>query len=97
MCHNHSHLVGYVTEGIQTDQFAVHTVVLGQPLTVELPTGARLILPSSTTLFALSPPQGMLCSPELRETVAHSIALFVAATSEYASARGTPLFLRTGL
>jgi len=96
MCHNHSHLAGYIPESVTTDQFAVHTVVLDRPLTVELPTGERLILPSSTTLFALSPPPGTLCSPELRETVAHSIALFVVATSAYASERGTPLFSKIG-
>ena len=96
MCHNHSHLAGYVPEIITTDQFAVHTVVLDRPLTVELPTGEKLILPSSTTLFALLPPTGMLCSPELRGTVAHSIALFVVATSAYAFEQGMPLFLKIG-
>jgi len=96
MCHNHSHLAGYVTEGVPTDQFAVHTVVLAKPLAVEMPTGERLTLPSSTTLFALVPLPGTLCSPELRQTVAHFIASFVAGQIEYGSAHGIPRFSKIG-
>ena len=97
MCHSHSHIAANVFESVATDQLELRTLLPVRGYTVEMPTGERLILSSSTVLFALSPPPGTHCSPELLETVAHSIALFVAATSEYASARGTPLFLRTGL
>jgi len=96
MCHNHSHLAGYVPGVDRTGRYAVHTVVLLQPLTVEMPTGERLILPCYTTLFALLPPPAMLCSPELRQTVALSIALCAADPSAFASAPEIPLSSRTG-
>lgn len=96
MCRNHSHITGYVTEAIQTDQFAVHTVVPERNVSVEMPTGARLMLPSSTTLFALWLEQGTLCSPELREMVAHTIALSVVGWTAYGCEPPTRWSLRTG-
>jgi len=96
MCHNHSHLAGYVPETITTDQFEVHTVVLDRPLAVELPTGEKLILPSSTTLYALSLKPVTPCSPELREMVAHSIALSVVGVIAYAFGLETRVSSRIG-
>jgi len=97
MCHNHSHIAASLFESVETDQLEVRTLLPVRGYTVEMPTGERLILSRSTVLFALSPPPGTHCSPELLETVAHSIVLYVAARSVFASAQEIPLFLKTGL
>ena len=83
MCHNHSHLVGVVIGQAGTDQFEVVTIVTAQEVTVEQPTGARLILPASSRLFVLLPTGGRLFYSDFLQTVGPTIALYVKEASAF--------------
>lgn len=96
MCHNHSHLAGFVLGRMGTDQFEVLTIETTQALSVESPTGTRLLLRPYTRLYVPLPVAEKRFSQDFLQTVGLIIASYAKGLSEFDSLLITPTSFETG-
>jgi len=74
LCRNHSHLTGSLvraTPGLDATEVAI---LVEQPLTLELSTGARLTLPPYTVCYVRQEHPGAWSDSELRATAERDVA-----------------------